>query len=367
MSREVVIDARWLVYSGVGTYILNLLSRVRRYSDGLVVRALARRKDVARLAPFCDAVTVVDVPIYTLREQMAVPWAARHADLLHVSHYNAPLLHSGRLLVTIYDLTHITHPAIRHSLGAWAYFRPMFHLAARKALHIITVSLYSKAQIVERLRVAPAKVTVIPLGVDERFHSVERELASEQVRAALGVCRPYVLYVGNLKPHKNVVSLLRAFALLGKRRALDLELVILGDDRVWKETLLGECGRLGIGENVLFVPQVSDELLPCVYGAAELLVQPSWVEGFGLPVLEAMACGTPVASSRAGSLPEVAGDAAEFFDPASVEDLAGVIERVLGSAELQASMRRKGLDRAGRFSWEDCARRHCEIYHELLS
>ncbi len=367
MSREVVIDARWLFYSGVGTYTLNLLSRVRRYSDGLIVRALARREDAARLAPLCDAVTVVDVPIYSLREQMAVPWAARHADLLHVSHYNAPLLHPGRLLVTIYDVTHITHPALRHRLGAWVYFRPMFHLVARKAAHIITLSEYSKGQIVERLRVSPSKVTVIPCGVEERFHGADRPAAFRQVVTALGVRRPYLLYVGNLKPHKNVVSLLRAFALLGRRRALDHQLVIVGDDPAWKKSLLEECGRLTIGESVVFVSQVSDDLLPRVYEAAELLVQPSWVEGFGLPVLEAMACGTPVVSSRAGSLPEVAGDAAEFFDPARVEDLAGVIERVLGSAELRASLRRKGLDRAGRFSWEDCARRHCEIYHELLS
>lgn len=367
MSREVVIDARWLYYSGVGTYILNLLSRARRWSGGLALRALARRKDAARLAPFCDAVTVVDVPIYTLREQVAVPWAARRADLLHVSHYNAPLLHPGRLVVTIYDLNHITHPAIRNNLGAWVYFRPMFHLVARKAVRIITLSLHIKAQIVERLHVPPAKVTVIPLGVDAQFRPLEPGQAAERVRAALGVSCPYLLYVGNLKPHKNVATLLRAFARLRKRRALEHRLVLLGDDRVWKERLLALCGRLGIGENVAFLPPVSDDLLPFVYGAAELVVQPSWVEGFGLPVVEAMACGTPVVSSRGGALPEVAGDAAEFFDPSSEEDLADAIERVLDSAELQASLRRKGLERAKRFSWEDSARRHWEIYRELLS
>ncbi len=366
MSGELVFDARWL-HSGIGTYTLNVLSRLRRYSDGLVVRALARREDAARIASLCDGVTVVDVPIYTLREQVEVPWAARGAGLLHVPHYNAPLLHGGRLVVTIFDLVHITDPVARRTLGARVYARPMFHLVARKAVHIITLSEFSKAQIVERLRVAPSKVTVIPCGVEARFHPEGRPGAFDQVAAALGARQPYLLYVGNLKPHKNVVTLLRAVAVLKDRRGLDPQLVIVGDDAVWKKSLVEECGRLRIVNNVVFVSRVSDDLLPRVYQAAQLLVQPSWIEGFGLPVLEAMACGTPVVCSRAASLPEVAGDAAEFFDPSSVDELARAIERVLESTEFQSSLRRKGLDRASHFSWEDSARRHCEIYHELLS
>jgi alpha-1,3-rhamnosyl/mannosyltransferase len=118
---------------------------------------------------------------------------------------------------------------------------------------------------------------------------------------------------------------------------------------------------------VRFVSQVSDDLLPFLYAAAELVVQPSTLEGFGLPVLEAMACGTPVACSRAASLPEVGGDAAEYFDPYSVEDMAAAIERVLASTSRRAELRQKGLLQASRFRWDECVRQHAEIYRGLLA
>lgn len=365
MRSQVVIDARWL-HTGVGTYTLNLLAGLRPYSGGLAVRAIARREDARVIAPLVDEVTFVDVPIYTLREQVEIPRAARGADLLHVPHYNAPLPYRGALLVTILDLIHIMDPTHRRSLGSWMYARPMLYWVARKACHVITLSEYSKTQIVERLRVPASKVTVISCGVSSHFRAPDTAEISLKVRAALSLERPYLLYVGNLKPHKNVISLLRAFALLCGRRALDHQLVVVGDDAKWKRGLIEECSRLGVQERVSFIPHVSHELLPQVYAGADLLVVPSYLEGFGLPVLEAMACGTPVVCSRAASLPEVAGEAAEFFDPCSVEDLAATIERVLESSHLRAALRRKGLEQASRFSWDECARRHSQIYRELL-
>jgi glycosyltransferase involved in cell wall biosynthesis len=177
---------------------------------------------------------------------------------------------------------------------------------------------------------------------------------------------PYLLYIGALKPHKNIPTLIRAFALLCGRKKVDQQLLIVGDDPKWKEGLVSLCSQLGIAERVSFVPRVGYELLPKVYAGADLLVMPSFIEGFGLPVLEAMACGTPVVCSRAASLPEVAGDAAEFFEPSSVDDLAAAIERVLDSPERQATLCQKGLERAKEFSWEECALRHCEVYRIAL-
>jgi glycosyltransferase involved in cell wall biosynthesis len=130
--------------------------------------------------------------------------------------------------------------------------------------------------------------------------------------------------------------------------------------------LVSECEKLGIEEHILFAPHVPYEDLPSVYGAADILVMPSFVEGFGLPVLEAMACGTPVVCSRAASLPEVAGDAAEYFDPTSVDDLAATLERVLESRELQERLRCKGLERVKLFSWRECARKTLDVYRSAL-
>lgn len=365
MRTQVVVDARWL-QSGIGTYTYNVLIRLRPYLKGIGIRAIVRGKDAGHVSSFCDEVTVVDTPIYTLREQIQIPFAARGAHLLHVPHYNAPLIYRGKLLVSILDLIHIQDPTLRRSLASWVYARPMLKLVAKRASHVITLSEYSKAQIVERLGVSPSKVTAIYCGVSSHFHPIDRDEAFTQVSEAITIRRPYLLYVGNLKPHKNVVSLIRACALLSVRKEFEHQLLIVGDDAKFKRELLAECSRLKLNGRASFVPHVSYELLPQLYAAAEVVVQPSFLEGFGLPIIEAMACGTPVVCSRAASLPEVAGDAVEYFDPSSVEDLAAAIQRVLGSSDLRATLRRKGLERAKQFSWDECARRHCQVYREVL-
>jgi len=326
MSPEVTIDARWLA-GGIGTYTKQLLAGICQSPDNFEVQAIARQRDVKLVAQWCARVKVVNMATYSLGEQLAIPWAARGCDLLHIPHYNAPLLHRGPLLVSILDLIHITDPVYSHSLRSSVYARPMLNLVARKAQHIVTISEYSKAQIVERLGVQAEKVTAIYCGVNGQFRCVDRKVAYAAVSEALGIHEPYLLFVGSLKPHKNISTLLQAFMLLRKRRDIRQRLLIVGDDARWKRPLLEECSRLGIRGTTDFVPYVSQELLPKVYAGADLLVMPSTIEGFGLPVLEAMACGTPVVCSRAASLPEVAGDAAEYFDPCSGEDMAAAIER----------------------------------------
>src|SRR5436305_5919481 len=160
MEGEVAVDARWLE-TGLGTYTRNLVAGLRQHGNGFVVRVITQRRHAARLEPYCDKLTIVDAPIYTIREQVRIPWAAHGADLLHVPHYNAPLLYRGKLIVTIHDLIHLTDPIYGRSLTRRLYALPMLNLVARKASHIITVSHYSKAQIIERLRIPPSKIAVI--------------------------------------------------------------------------------------------------------------------------------------------------------------------------------------------------------------
>ncbi len=365
MNAKVTIDARWLA-GGIGTYTKQLLAGVCQSPDGFEVQAITRQRDAKLVAQWCPRVKVIKAPTYTFREQLAIPWAAKGCDLLHVPHYNAPLLHRGPLLVSILDLIHITDPVYSRNFRSWVYARPMLNLVARKADHIVTISEYSKAQIVERLGVQAEKVTAIHCGVNGQFRCVDRKEAYAAVSEALGIQEPYLLFVGSLKPHKNIFTLLQAFALLRKRHDIRQRLLIVGDDARWKSLLIEECSRLGIRDTTDFVPYVSQELLPKVYAGAELLVMPSTIEGFGLPVLEAMASGTPVVCSRAASLPEVAGDAALYFDPASAEELADTIEKLLSSSELQESLRAKGLERARQFTWEESTRKHVELYRRLL-
>jgi len=299
-------------------------------------------------------------------EQLLVPRAARDCDLLHVPHFNIPLMHRRPLVVSIMDVIHLQSPEYRNSLGSVLYARPMLAAAARRADHIFTVSNYSKTQIMEALGTAGSKISVIHCGVDARFHQNGNLHESRSAAEVLGVRRPYVLYVGNLKPHKNVVTLLRAFAQLRNAGKIAHSLLIVGDDARWKRSVVNECARLGIRGSTVFAPYVTPELLPDIYACADLLVMPSTAEGFGLPVLEAMACGTPVLSSNAASLPEVAGDAALYFDPASHEELAAQILHILESSEVRESLRSLGLQRAKKFSWQESVHKHMQIYSQFL-
>jgi glycosyltransferase involved in cell wall biosynthesis len=368
MRRHITIDARMLESSGIGTYLRNLLENLAAIENEYAFKVICRGRQLLQgLPPDRFQFVLAKSPIYSLSEQWEIARLARNAPVLHSPHYNAPLLYRGNLVVTIHDLTHVTDPTFKRTLAARFYARPMFKLVARRADRIIANSEFTKQQIVEHLGISPSKVIVAYLGVNDHFCPHDRKQAVPRVSTLLGLKQPYILFVGNLKPHKNVKTLIRAFAQISVHGDLDHGLVILGDDRKWKSGLVRECEKLGIPDRVSFVPQVSYEDLPWVYGAAEMLVMPSFIEGFGLPVLEAMACGAPVVCSRVASLPEVAGDAAEYFDPSSVDDLAAAMERVLRSSQLQETMRLKGLERARLFSWEECARRHCCLYEETLS
>jgi glycosyltransferase involved in cell wall biosynthesis len=365
MTKTVAIDARWLVW-GIGTYTENLLLGLGKGAHGMEFQAITRLADVRRVKEICSGVTVVDVPIYTVMEQILIPRAARACDLLHVPHFNIPLLHRRPLVVSIMDVIHLQSPEYRNSMGSMFYARPMLNAAARRADHIITVSNYSKARIMEALGAPESKISVIHCGVGAQFHRNGDKQNLEFAAEALGIRRPYLLYVGNLKPHKNVSTLLRAFARLQNDKQLSHSLLIVGDDARWKRLFVEECVRLGIRGSTVFAPYLSPELLPKIYAGADLLVMPSTLEGFGLPVLEAMACGTPVLSSSAASLPEVAGDAALYFDPASDEELASQILHILESSDLRESLRNRGLQRARQFTWQESIRKHMEIYSQFL-
>lgn len=360
------IDARvWK--TGIGTYTLNLLKAIRRLECGFRVSAIIRAESALLFSGICDETRIVDVPIYTLREQFRIPLAARGCSLLHIPHYNVPLLYRGPLVVTIHDLTHLTEPAFSNTVKAWVYARPMLHIAARKASHVITDSEYSRKAIVERLGIPVEKTSVAYLGVNPCYRPTDRCLATANIEAFLKTDRPYILHVGNLKPHKNLGALARAFSLVRSRRRMGHLLVFVGDDREGTRAVLEECARLGMDDAVLHVPWVPDDLLPQVYAAADLAVVASKSEGFGLPVLEAMACGTPVACSRAASLPEIGGDAVAYFDPYSIEEMAAVIEQVLDSPTLQVELREGGPKQAAKFTWDECARKHLDVYRKILN
>jgi glycosyltransferase involved in cell wall biosynthesis len=354
---HVAIDARWLS-TGIGTYTLGFMRELAACGP-IQIRALTMRENVERLS-FVDSVQIVNTPIYTVREQFDVPRAAG-GGLLHVPHYNVPIAYRGTLLTSILDLTHLLDRTYRTNLKVRLYAAPMLRMAARKSAHIFTLSEYSKRHIVERLHVPPEKVTVAYCGVGAQFRPVDREQARSTIRAAYNVTRPFVLYLGNLKPHKNVAGLLRAFA-SSRELQRDVELLIVGDDAVGRDLYERQASEAGLAACVRFIPRVPAEHLIALYNAAEMVVLPSFEEGFGLPVIEAMACRTPVACSTAASLPEVAGDAAVLFDPNDPEQIRDAILTILHDAALGESLRARGFEQSRKFSWRKCAQLHYDTY-----
>lgn len=364
MSR-LIIDARWL-YTGIGAYTLQLVRGLHE-SGEIPVTLITLPEHRAALAPFGFEIVLSRARLYSVREQIAISNAARDYEVLHVPHYNAPLLRGKTLLVTIHDLNHLLDENMAGTFKSQLYARPMLQRVAKCADHIFTVSGYSKGRIVEHLGAAPDKISVTGNGVPPHIFPEPREESRQRINQAFGFSGPYLLFVGNLKPHKNLSGLLKAFALLRQRRKLDHRLLIIGEDAHWRPILVRESADLGLRDSVVFAGRATDDQVRAAYCGAELTVLPSFEEGFGLPVIESMACGTPVACSNTASLPEVAGDAAEYLAPSDMESIAAAMESILLNDERWRKLHTLGLQQAAKFGWRECARRHILVYREFLA
>lgn len=361
---SLALDARMLS-TGIGTYTRNLIEELTQHSD-IPLHLLTLPRYLETLSKNKCGVSIVDASIYSISEQFQIARAARNFEVLHVPHYNAPLLRKGTLLVTIHDLNHILDRTYRRSMKSMVYAQPMLRLVARRADHIFTVSGYSKRQITEHLGVAPERVTVVYNGIGAHIVPEERDPARASTNHDFAFDGPYVLFVGNLKPSKNVQGLLRAFSVLQSRSRVPHSLLIIGDDTAGRPLLMDLRRELKLESKVISVPRVTDSQLRRAYSGADLTVLPSFEEGFGLPIVESMACGTPVACSRSACLPEIAGNAAEYFDPHDIEEIAEVVEKALLSADRQRELRQLGSERAREFTREAFGRRHLEIYRRYL-
>jgi glycosyltransferase involved in cell wall biosynthesis len=365
-SNSVAIDARCLS-SGVGTYAFNLIRELRAFDRSMHLHVLSAASGKDRLGPLCDRISIVSAPLFSVREQLRIPRAAGPRKLLHCTHYNAPLLARGPLIVTIADVTPLLRPDFHASLLSRAIGARALAAIARRADHIITVSEYSRSRIVEVLDVDPGKITVAYNGVGDCFRPMDTAAARGFCKNTLGVDSSFILYVGNLRPHKNVEGLVRAFAQLRKTRGSAHPLVIVGAAKgAAAERLRQLAVDLGISGSIHFAGPLEESVLVAAYNAAAMVVLPSFEEGFGLPVVEAMSCGTPVACSRAASLPEIAGDDAAYFDPGDADEMAACMGAVLDNPERRLEMRNRGFERAARFTWSHSAKVHHGVYSRFL-
>ena len=366
---RVAIDARKLHDFGIGTYTRNLLRELARIDSDSEYVLLCHEPDLgigAQLGPNFRAVLEAS-PNYSLREQFHVPWVLRRErpDVFHAPHYVLPPAVRCRSVVTIHDCIHLMFPQYLPHRAAYAYARASMWSAVRRSHRILTVSEASKRDIIHFFDVSPDKIVVVYNAIDERFRVVPAEEDIARVRERYQLQHEFVLYVGNIKPHKNLVRLIEAFDMLRRKGHEELTLLIIGDEISKLPALRRAVHSHKLHKHVRFLGYQPDETLAILYRLASLFVFPSLYEGFGLPPLEAMACGTPVVTSNVSSLPEVTGDAAILVDPYDVASIADGMQRVLTTPALSAELRTKGVARAREFSWERSVARTRRVYEEV--
>lgn len=312
-----------------------------------------------------------------LRMPVPVDLFTGRCDLLHSPDFVSPPHRTGADVITVHDLSFLVVPECAEP-GLAAFLSKTVPGAVRRADRIIAVSEQTKRDLVRLMGVAPAKVTVVHNGVDERFRAAGRgELEAERMqrdalRRKLGLPERFVLHVGTLEPRKNLVRLIAGYAqAVRAMQGADKVALVLAGRKGWLyEPILAAGARVNsegadTGARVVFVDYVDDHDLPLLYRMAEVFAYPSLYEGFGLPVAEAMSCGTPVLVSEDGALAEVVGAAALVVDAHSVDGIADGLLRLLGDAELRQRLSEAGRTRAARFTWEAAARQVLDVYREV--
>jgi len=298
-------------------------------------------------------------PFVRLGIELPLRSFGQRLDVMHVT-YAAPLWSAAPVVVTIHDICYVTNPEWFSSRDL-RILSTMVPRSIRKATHVITDSQDARRQIIEVYSVPESKISAITIGPGPGAEAITLDAArAELAHLGLNPERPYLLAVGNLQPRKNLIRLVGAFTQLVGHRGHDIDLVVVGPKRYRADEIIKAAGP--VADRVHFTGYITDRQLAACYRCSEAFALPSLYEGFGLPVIEAMAHGIPVACSNAGALPEVCGSAAVLFDPLSVEEMIVALDRILRDSELREVCRQAGLARAAEFSWERTARLTMKVY-----
>ncbi len=368
LSRiRIAVDAHAIGRQQTGNevYVRSLIQRYPRLAPEIDFVAYVCSDEAAQWTP--DSVRLRSVsanPFIRLGYDLGARVREDEPDLLHVQ-YTAPLRCSAPIVVTIHDVSFIDRPEYL-PLSRAKQLQITVRRTVRRAAKIITVSEFSRQRIAAAYGLDPAAIVVTPNASQDHFRLMNRDLAIRKVRAKLGINRPFVLNVGDLHPRKNQIGMIRAFReLLQAHPELPHLLVIAGKHTWFAPRVLEEVKRCGLRERVVLTKFVDDDLLPELYNAADLFVFPSLYEGFGLPAIEAMACGRPVVCSSATALPEVVDGAALLFEPENVGEQMRAMRDILIDPELAQRMEKKSLQRSKFFDWRETARRTLEVYSEV--
>ena len=359
--------------TGVNNYLYNLIRNMIKDGKGDEISLIHYQKSSDSIySQVREDIIIPDMP-FKLTSALGIPRAVKNADidLLHipVHWYNqiTPFFLNRNIkkVVTIHDLTPILFPKM-HTRDTNITWERSLKLIKNRTDTIISDSISTKQDCIKLLNIPEKRIRVIPLAADERYRPIKKkEPIIQEMMNEYNIKYPFILFVGTLEKRKNVPTLIKAFYKL-KKSKLEHKLVIVGG-KGWKYSQIFDLiEELKLQKDVIFTDYVSDEDLVKLYNTADLFVYPSLYEGFGLPPLEAMACGCPVITSNTSSLPEVVGDAGIMIDPYDIDSLKESMLKILTDSELREEMSRKSLERAEIFSWKKTAKETWNVYEDAL-
>jgi alpha-1,3-rhamnosyl/mannosyltransferase len=365
---HLAVDARKLTDFGIGTYLSSLLRGLdgRRDVELTVVVRPGHESRLRDLAPSA-AVLTTSAGGYSLSEHVAMPTALfrEGVDLVHIPHYVVPALSPGPVVTTVHDVIQLFYPpAERASLARW-YLRVMLRSALRRSRVVITVSRTSRRDLINLFAADPARLVVVPNGVDATLGVRPSAAEVDSLKEFYGLQAPLVLVVANDKPHKNLDVVLRAYHLAVRRHRVPGQLVFVGGLDP-SSRLADRARRLGLTDRVRFLGRVPQSHLRALYHVAAVLLHIALYEGFGLPVLEAMAAGLPVVTSNVGAMRELGEDVARLVNPLDVDEVAAALEQVLVDDPLRQRMVEAGRRRAERMTWERMVDATVDTYRRAL-
>jgi len=361
--------------AGIGNYIYNLVNALGRV-DSINQYLLFVKGMEAGSARAKNQEVIIASPVSSaswariLWEQFVLPFELKTSDvdIMHFPDYALPVFFDTKpWIITVHDLAFKLFPET-FSRGKLATKLALIGPSLSKAAKIIAVSENTKKDLMDIYNVSSSRIEVIYNGVNlEIYKPLDTETVKEELGAKFNLKPGYILYVGTLEPRKNIVNVVKAFKELKDHYHIPQQLVIGGSKGWLYQEIFRSVNEYGLAGEVVFTGYVPEGDLPLLYNGAGVFVYPSLYEGFGLPPLEAMACGTPVVTSNVSSLPEVVGDAGLLVEPRDSLALADAIHRVLNNPELAAELSAKGVGRARLFTWEEAARKTLTVYEEVYA
>ena len=364
---RIAFDLRRIKNPGIGRYMRCLAEAVLAQGTGhefLLILPPGSQEAISISGSHAERVCSSS-RYYSLAEQVELPRLLRkyRIDLLHAPHFLLPLMRPCPAIVTLHDVIYLACKDDLPSHLGRLYYRAMISMAARSADRVITVSEFSKSDIVRHLNIAPGKIEVIHSGTSHVFQPVADPARLDRIRRKYSISRDFILYAGIYKLRKNHAGLIAAFHTL-RAKGVVAQLVIAGPMDQGELPLQRLARELHIDQDVLFTGLVDDSELAALYSAARVYACPSLYEGFGFTVLEAMSCGAPVVCSWETSLPEVAGDGALYANARNPEEFAQALSRVFSDVELRADLVARGFRNCQRFSWAKAAAQTIEVYEQ---